>query len=376
MYRQLLFFFYTLFIEINNIIGISAFLLPFYLCKNTLYANIILFFINAFFFIILFITHYRIKKNIVLGEVKKESYLYFLSDCFYYISILSIIMINIFYINSIIALYNNISFFYNVITIIVILFLFILIKNKSSSIECFLAVTKCIVFIYFAYCLFNIKNIAGEGIIENNTIIKNILDSIPLLFFSFLGNDYIFHIEEDNENQNTMNYTRIVITFVLVSLFYIFFYMQLIKSFNYNIFLYNTNISAILLKNYMRGLNVGIHFLNVLMILVSFFNIYTLILKCQKIIEKIIQKTNQYHIIPEIIILFFIFFSILVSSKILFIRNKIILIGVFFATLSFFCYLLNSFRSYFSLLDKCFIGITILFILIINIISANQFINT
>ena len=104
------------------------------------------------------------------------------------------------------------------------------------------------------------------------------------------------------------------------------------------------------------------------------YAIYKILLKAQKIIEKIIEKTNHNYNIPEIVILFFILFSILIMSKIILLQKTNIIITVFFSSLAFICSIINSLQVNFSFLDKTYIIMSLIFLFIINIISINQFI--
>jgi hypothetical protein len=375
MHKQLLFFFYTVCIDINAIVGINIFLLPFYLYLQPSKSIISIFWIIALFFIILFITCNKIKNHILAHKEKSSTYLYFLSDYFYYITLLCIMNTNIFYINKIFKLYNNIPLFYNAIAIVIILFLFILIKNNTSNINNILCTLKLMIIIPALYFLYRLPVQAQHTI--NTVTINNLLESIPILFFSYLGNDAVFHIDEKIEDSiienNTIQYKKIILPFVAISILYTLLYRKISGLFFQSILHPNTTISEILLKQ--NPHNTAIHILNIIIIIISFFGIYTITLKCQKIIEKIIEKTTPDKAIPENIILFFVLSSILITSKIVISEQTNILFTTFFSTLSFLCYLTNTFT--FSEIGKhtVFILISIFFLLIIHIMSIYQLIH-
>jgi hypothetical protein len=211
----------------------------------------------------------------------------------------------------------------------------------------------------------------------NTVTINNLLESIPILFFSYLGNDAVFHIDEKIEDSiienNTIQYKKIILPFVAISILYTLLYRKISGLFFQSILHPNTTISEILLKQ--NPHNTAIHILNIIIIIISFFGIYTITLKCQKIIEKIIEKTTPDKAIPENIILFFVLSSILITSKIVISEQTNILFTTFFSTLSFLCYLTNTFT--FSEIGKhtVFILISIFFLLIIHIMRIYQLIH-
>jgi hypothetical protein len=378
MDQQLLFFFYRLIIDINNTIGINIFLLPFYLYHDKAQYHVFIFSLISVLFVILFITCDKIQKNIFDNEQKTNSYFYFLSDYFYYIELLCFININIFYINKIINLYNNLTLFYNAIAITILLFLFILIKNNTSNINKFIIAIKSIVFIPLIYLFNKIPNYDIAKTISHfqpNTI----CELIPIFFFSFLGNNEVFHIitqespeEKSNNDKNKINNIKIITNFIVITFIYKLLYQKKGGVVLNNILLLNTTLSEIVLKQNKH--NNIIHILNILIILLSFLNIHNITLKCQKIINKIIQKTNPDKPLPENIILFFVLFSIIMGSKMIMSQEKNIMLAVFFSTLSFFNYIIHYFKCIVFNLNTLLIIISLLFIIIINIISSYQLI--
>lgn len=376
MNKQLLFFFYRLGIDINNTIGINIFLLPFFLYHHSTQYDIPILWLISFLFIILFISCNKIKNNIFYDEEKKNSYFYFLSDCFYYIGLLCFINVNVFYINKIINLYNNLTLFYNAIAITILLFLFILIQNNTSNINKLVIIIKSIVFITLIYLFnelpnYNIKTTISS--FKSNTICQ----SIPIFFFSFLGNDEIFHIdtkenieEKFHKDNNQINYIKIITNFIVIACIYTLLYQKRGGVIFDNIFLLNTTLSEILLKQNTH--NNIIHIVNILIISLSFLNIHNITLKCQKIIEKIIHKIKPDNPLPENIILFCVLSSIVMISKIVMSQEKNIILAVFFFTLSFFNYIINYFKCIVFNLEKLMIIISLFFIIIINMISSYQ----
>ncbi len=376
MLKQLLFFFYNIFINISSVIEINIFLLPFYLYKNTTYINNSLFIIINFIFIMFFITNLQINNILLIKEeCQKYNKLYFLSNFFYYISLLTTINTNILYINKIINLYNKISIFYIAIIIIFIMFLFILITNQSSSIKIAINIIKIFVILTIFYIFFTIKLTPNTTSIPIN---QNIIESFIILFFTFLNNTYItknIYTKKNiinSENQSSIkNFIYKIITFLIINLIFIFFNLKTINLFPKKYFLGNITLSEILLKNY-KTANI-IHYLNVSIILISFFNIYKIILKSKKIIENMFKKTDRNYTVPEFIILFIIFFSILILGKLIINQNNNIILTIFFFTLSFIFYIINIMSNCKDKKNRYYLLINIFILAIINLISLNEY---
>ncbi len=373
--------FYSLFFNIKkyyfdfcDLISIQFFLLPFFLFQNTFLQNLILFTIISAVFIIFF--YYINIKKITNIKENNESYLYFLSHFFYFISCLLSINSCIIFINDIIKLYNQFELFYTCITILIILFLFIVINNRNEKIN----FIKSFIMTFLAFILIYSFLKIPKLITKNNSIIKNIninfFNSIIYVFYFFFSSTYQFNfIKEKNENidytisfqENNFKY-YLIIFFIITSLSILFCYsvFSIFPTINFTL---NKTVSEILLKN-LHSISI-IHIMNVLIITLSFFQIYQMIIKNQTLIENIIQKVNIPYKISEIVIIAFIFLAILITNKIVLLQN--IILSTFFATLSFICFIFNNITLNFCYIKNNFLSVILAIIfIVINIITIKE----
>jgi hypothetical protein len=343
---MLLFFFSFLsqcVMRINNILSIGMFLLPYHLYHYKLGIQIFL----LIFFGVFFIGHQL--TVLLYNELEDYSYNIVLYDFCYYFGLLFLVNININYIMNIISLYNaNISSYYVSIALIIMIFLFIIIKNQTEKLDILLISIKIFlsgIIIYFFFLH------AHQEVLINLPRSISFLPVIPLLFFSFLTCSSIFNlpdrltakvnvdekfnnqvtlIENNNLREKQYDYLAVVVSISIVVVLYILFtYYTLAVFAPYSFFL--TSFSQTLLTYYYN--NKLIHVVNLLILVIAFFTIYIAVLVLKKIIEKNIAKIIvQTNAISEIIILFCIFFCIVIMNKINIVeKNNIIAVTIFFS---------------------------------------------